>query len=457
MNIDTPKISNLTTNGFVKTSGSDGTLSVDVTSYVPNSIATNSLLGRITTGTGALETITVGNGLTMSSGTISVNFGTISSLRNYNSFTATAGQTVFTIPSGYVPTMIDVWVDGVKLKPITDFTATDGSTVTLISAAALNDVVETYDWRAAGGNYGVLRNTQSYTATASQTTFTVTNGYTVGQIDVYYNGARLTAADYTATNGTTIVLSTGAPVNTIIDIVTYGNVGNGFVSTTSQITEGSNLYFTNARAIASTLTGYTSGIGSISSSDTILSAIQKLNGNDGLKLALAGGTLTGNVIMTTGGNLSLGYSSDQGKRLAVNGSTVLDGTVTTTNQVNAVYSSEKDIYVSTSQNVNNTVLTVTGGNFANMRVIIEYISTKNNSGTVTYQSGRYICFYQNNVGQFSAYANETLGTSFITWNVSLSSQTLTVQINPGTCNNGGEFSAKVTVITTQTSSTITIT
>jgi hypothetical protein len=49
--------------------------------------------------------------------------------------------------------------------------------------------------------------------------------------------------------------------------------------TTTLVTEGTNLYFTNARAIASTLTGYTSGAGTISATDTILSAIQKLNGN----------------------------------------------------------------------------------------------------------------------------------------------------------------------------------
>lgn len=49
--------------------------------------------------------------------------------------------------------------------------------------------------------------------------------------------------------------------------------------TTAQVTESGNLYYTNARAIAATLTAYSSGAGTISSSDSILSAIQKLNGN----------------------------------------------------------------------------------------------------------------------------------------------------------------------------------
>jgi hypothetical protein len=71
--------------------------------------------------------------------------------------------------------------------------------------------------------------------------------------------------------------------------------------TTAQVTESGNLYFTNARAIASTLTGYTSGAGTITSSDSILSAIQKLNGNIG---ALTTGVssvngFTGAVTLTT--------------------------------------------------------------------------------------------------------------------------------------------------------------
>jgi len=70
---------------------------------------------------------------------------------------------------------------------------------------------------------------------------------------------------------------------------------------TGVVPESGNLYFTNARAIASVLTGYSSGAGTISAADTILSAIQKLNGNIG---ALTTGVssvngLTGVVVLTT--------------------------------------------------------------------------------------------------------------------------------------------------------------
>lgn len=63
--------------------------------------------------------------------------------------------------------------------------------------------------------------------------------------------------------------------------------------TTSIVPEGSNLYFTNARSIASTLTGYVAGAGTVSSSDGILSALQKIDGNDGLKAPLASPAFTG--------------------------------------------------------------------------------------------------------------------------------------------------------------------
>lgn len=50
---------------------------------------------------------------------------------------------------------------------------------------------------------------------------------------------------------------------------------------TSVVPESGNLYYTNARGIGSLLTGYTSGAGTVSASDNILQAIQKLNGNIG--------------------------------------------------------------------------------------------------------------------------------------------------------------------------------
>ena len=57
------------------------------------------------------------------------------------SVTATAGQTEFTVTGGYRFNQLAVFRNGVQLTQSSDFTANDGSTVTLLSAANVNDTV----------------------------------------------------------------------------------------------------------------------------------------------------------------------------------------------------------------------------------------------------------------------------------------------------------------------------
>ncbi len=56
--------------------------------------------------------------------------------------TATAGQTQFTVSGGYRINAIAVYRNGVRLVDGSDFTATDGATVTLLSEASLDDKLE---------------------------------------------------------------------------------------------------------------------------------------------------------------------------------------------------------------------------------------------------------------------------------------------------------------------------
>jgi len=70
-----------------------------------------------------------------------------------------------------------------------------------------------------GGGGGLTYSRTSFTATASQTTFTVT--YTVANVEVFVNGILLATSEYTATNGTSVVLGTGAGVNSIVDVITW--------------------------------------------------------------------------------------------------------------------------------------------------------------------------------------------------------------------------------------------
>jgi hypothetical protein len=76
-------------------------------------------------------------------------------------------------------------------------------------------------WQAAGSSVNGTSDRQTYTATSGQTTFAAT--YDVGYVDVYLNGVKLiSGTDFTATSGTSIVLTTGATAGDSIDIVAYG-------------------------------------------------------------------------------------------------------------------------------------------------------------------------------------------------------------------------------------------
>jgi len=62
---------------------------------------------------------------------------------------------------------------------------------------------------------------QTFTATSGQTSF-ATAGYTAGFVDVYMNGVRLVdGTDFTATNGSDVVLTSGASTGDIIDVLMF--------------------------------------------------------------------------------------------------------------------------------------------------------------------------------------------------------------------------------------------
>ena len=167
-------------------------------------------------GSGATKTINItgGSGVSVAASYVEDYSTTI--------YTATAGLTTFNASSSpalpaYTAGKIGVFVNGVKR---TDFTATDGTSVVMTNALALNDHVEIINFG------GPLRSAQDpltetkFTATAGQTTFAL--NYTAGHITVFLNGAKLSADDYTATNGTSVVLTTGAALNDVVEVIEHG-------------------------------------------------------------------------------------------------------------------------------------------------------------------------------------------------------------------------------------------
>jgi len=101
----------------------------------------------------------------------------------------------------------------------------------LYFSTSLNQM-QVYDgsvFQSVGSTVNGTSQRYRYIATAAQTTFTGvdsntnTLSYDSGYIDVYLNGVRLDQTDYTANNGTSVVLASGAAVNDELNIVTYGN------------------------------------------------------------------------------------------------------------------------------------------------------------------------------------------------------------------------------------------
>lgn len=73
-----------------------------------------------------------------------------------------------------------------------------------------------------GGNTLAPIRIQEFTATNNQSTFTITNGYTVGSVQVFANGVSLGLSDFTASNGSTVVLGLGRNTGDIIRVVSGG-------------------------------------------------------------------------------------------------------------------------------------------------------------------------------------------------------------------------------------------
>ena len=138
------------------------------------------------------------------------------------------------------------------------------------------------------GNQLTITGTQnnkrlSTTATASQTDFTVAGGYAINQIDVYRNGVKLNNQnDFTASDGSTVVLTQGATGGDVIEFVIYENFDVAdVINTTGNQTIDGNLTATSFSGSGSGLTGvstnFVSAIGIQSGGTVIGAGITQLN------------------------------------------------------------------------------------------------------------------------------------------------------------------------------------
>jgi len=107
----------------------------------------------------------------------------------------------------------------------------------------------------SGGSSGLIPSATfvkyEYTATSGQTTFSGNDDnsqsltYVVGNILVYKQGELLDTSDYTASNGSSIVLGSGATANDIVSIISYNkNIGTGNTTIVTFSGNGSTTAFT---------------------------------------------------------------------------------------------------------------------------------------------------------------------------------------------------------------------
>lgn len=134
-------------------------------------------------------------------------------------------------------------------------------------------------WSSVGAQFAYTRTTA--TATSGQTTFSAS--YTVGYVEMYLNGAKLIAGtDFTATDGSSVVLTSGATAGDSVEIIAYETfaVANALLAS-------NNLSDLDNAATALTNLGITSTAAELNILDGVTATTAELNILDGVTATTA--------------------------------------------------------------------------------------------------------------------------------------------------------------------------
>ena len=161
-----------------------------------------------------------------------------------------------------------------------NITASSNSTLTTLSALTTAGSLAISGSQVSGGTFGIINGSALTNLAAANISGVLPVGVTGGSglsIATSQITGSITAAQMLALPSANIYVGNGSNQPAAVAMS-----GEAIISNTGAVT------LSNAAIIAKVLTGYTSGAGTISASDSILSAIEKLNGN----IAAAGGTVT---------------------------------------------------------------------------------------------------------------------------------------------------------------------
>ena len=129
-------------------------------------------------------------------------------------YQATAGQTSFSGSDANANSLsysdgeyVDVYQNGVLLKPATDYTATSGTTVVLVTGASLNDVVEivAYDAFTIANSYSKSESDTRYPFLGNNSIIRTNGNSITADITIPSGTNGLSAGPITVTNATITV------------------------------------------------------------------------------------------------------------------------------------------------------------------------------------------------------------------------------------------------------------
>ena len=247
------------------------------------------------------------------------------------SATATADQTDFTVGGGYQVGAIDVYRNGVKLNAGNDFTASNGSTVTLVGAATAGDTIE----------------------------FVVFESFEV-------SGAVSKSGDSTI-NGALTATSFSGDGSSVTGVSADGLSATASVNTTGIIT-ASNGFSGNISGVAGTFTGNVSGVngtftgnvtigGTLTYEDvTNIDSVGLITARNGLQV-LAGITTISGQTNLTNTNVTAGIATVAGQANLANVNVSAAGTVATLSATTATVSGQTTL---SNVNVSSGIATVAG-------------------------------------------------------------------------------------------------
>ena len=137
-------------------------------------------------------------------------------------YTATNAQTAFSgsddnsLTLSYTSGAVQVFLNGVLLDPDTDYTATNGTTVTLASAAATSDLVQIFAFKKKISDGSVTVNT--FSGNNSTTAFTLSlDPGDENNTRVFIDGVYQSKSNYSV-SGTTLTFSSAPPTGTAIEV-----------------------------------------------------------------------------------------------------------------------------------------------------------------------------------------------------------------------------------------------